>query len=210
MTTMSIYTSEVSEHKQQHAWVCTVARSHNHHIKSHIKHWVSMSLTVDQEVRHLLFLNHLILLHVPCHSSFFNQSDHAQQLQRLERMPNHEDDLTWELTSSYITLWCSSLAFQQWLFLSLQPLKTAPPPFLPDCLKYLFSCHIPPTTVSKPYRNPGQQKVIGVLGIWPKIRTQNLLQIHVITKKTCLLNLHRPQTAPDSSLITRWDAAGNG
>lgn len=70
------------------------------------------------------------------------------------------------------------------------------------------------TTVSKPYRNLGQQKVIDVLGIWPKIRTHSLLQIQKSPilrhhQKTCLLNLHRPQTAPDSSLTTRWDAAGN-
>lgn len=70
------------------------------------------------------------------------------------------------------------------------------------------------TTVSKPYRNLGQQKVIGVLGIWPKIRTHSLLQIQKSLilchhQKTCLLNLHRPRTAPDSSLTTRQDAAGN-
>lgn len=92
--------------------------------------------------------------------------------------------------------------------------STAPPSSLPpDSLSNICSVVIF-HSVSKPYRNLGQQKVIGVLGIWPKIRTHSLLQIlkSLILRhhqKTCLLNLHRPRTAPDSSLTTRWDAAGN-
>lgn len=178
-------------------------------IKTHIIHWVSTSLTVDQEVRD--FLNHLILLHVPCHSSFFNQSGHAQQLQCLEWMPNHQDNLTWELTSSYVTLWCSSLAFQQWLFVSSAP-EDGPwrRPLLPFYETVSNICSV----VISHYCLQALQEFRTAESNWctwnlAKDKNSGPSSNPCHDQKTCLLNLHRPRTAPDSSLITRWDAAGN-